>query len=95
MWVVAGVVSPFLLIAAQAIREGLDLAEINRIAGYDMWFLDRIATHILAYEGTDEAPDKWYWFEGNFEAYEQNKIERLGVDAATPHRSTHRKLTRD
>ncbi|WP_448262848.1 energy-dependent translational throttle protein EttA [Microbacterium aurum] len=62
---------------------------------HDRWFLDRIATHILAYEGTDEAPDKWYWFEGNFEAYEQNKIERLGVDAATPHRSTHRKLTRD
>ncbi|KAA9135031.1 energy-dependent translational throttle protein EttA [Microbacterium caowuchunii] len=62
---------------------------------HDRWFLDRIATHILAYEGTDENPDKWYWFEGNFEAYEQNKIERLGPDAATPHRSTHRKLTRD
>ena len=52
-------------------------------------------THILAYEGTDEQPDKWYWFEGNFEAYEANKIERLGPDAANPHRSTHRKLTRD
>jgi len=62
---------------------------------HDRWFLDRIATHILAYEGTDEAPDKWYWFEGNFEAYEANKIERLGADAATPHRSTYRKLTRD
>lgn len=62
---------------------------------HDRWFLDRIATHILAYEGTDEQPDKWYWFEGNFEAYEQNKIERLGPDAAKPHRSTHRKLTRD
>jgi ATP-binding cassette ChvD family protein len=62
---------------------------------HDRWFLDRIATHILAYEGTDENPDKWYWFEGNFEAYEQNKIERLGPDAAKPHRSTHRKLTRD
>ncbi|MPT13869.1 MAG: energy-dependent translational throttle protein EttA [Microbacterium sp.] len=62
---------------------------------HDRWFLDRIATHILAYEGTDEKPDQWYWFEGNFEAYEQNKIERLGPDAAKPHRSTHRKLTRD
>jgi ATP-binding cassette ChvD family protein len=62
---------------------------------HDRWFLDRIATHILAYEGTDEDPDKWYWFEGNFEAYEQNKIERLGPDAAKPHRSTYRKLTRD
>ncbi|QTV79699.1 energy-dependent translational throttle protein EttA [Microbacterium sp. NIBRBAC000506063] len=62
---------------------------------HDRWFLDRIATHILAYEGTDEDPAKWYWFEGNFEAYEQNKIERLGPDAAKPHRSTHRKLTRD
>jgi ATP-binding cassette ChvD family protein len=62
---------------------------------HDRWFLDRIATHILAYEGTDENPAQWYWFEGNFEAYEQNKIERLGPDAANPHRSTHRKLTRD
>lgn len=62
---------------------------------HDRWFLDRIATHILAYEGTDENPAKWYWFEGNFEAYEENKIERLGPDAAKPHRSTHRKLTRD
>jgi ATP-binding cassette ChvD family protein len=62
---------------------------------HDRWFLDRIATHILAYEGTDEDPDRWYWFEGNFEAYEQNKIERLGADAANPHRSTYRKLTRD
>ncbi|MGK3952726.1 energy-dependent translational throttle protein EttA [Microbacterium sp. I2] len=62
---------------------------------HDRWFLDRIATHILAYEGTDEDPDNWYWFEGNFEAYEENKIERLGPDAAKPHRSTYRKLTRD
>ncbi|QAY61466.1 energy-dependent translational throttle protein EttA [Microbacterium protaetiae] len=62
---------------------------------HDRWFLDRIATHILAYEGTDENPDRWYWFEGNFEAYEKNKIERLGPDAANPHRSTYRKLTRD
>ncbi|WP_460795630.1 energy-dependent translational throttle protein EttA [Microbacterium sp. GXF0217] len=62
---------------------------------HDRWFLDRIATHILAYEGTDENPAQWYWFEGNFEAYEANKIERLGPDAARPHRTTHRKLTRD
>jgi ATP-binding cassette ChvD family protein len=62
---------------------------------HDRWFLDRIATHILAYEGTPEDPDKWYWFEGNFEAYEANKIERLGPDAANPSRSTYRKLTRD
>ena len=65
------------------------------VVTHDRWFLDRIATHILAYEGTDENPAHWHWFEGNFEAYEQNKIERLGPDAAKPHRSTHRKLTRD
>lgn len=62
---------------------------------HDRWFLDRIATHILAYEGTDENPANWYWFEGNFDAYEANKVERLGVEAAKPHRSVYRKLTRD
>ncbi|MEX0151414.1 energy-dependent translational throttle protein EttA [Microbacterium sp. LMI1-1-1.1] len=62
---------------------------------HDRWFLDRIATHILAYEGTEENPDQWHWFEGNFEAYEANKIERLGPDAANPSRSSYRKLTRD
>ncbi len=62
---------------------------------HDRWFLDRIATHILSYEGTEDDPANWYWFEGNFEAYEENKIERLGPDAAKPHRSTYRKLTRD
>ena len=62
---------------------------------HDRWFLDRIATHILAYEGTEEHPGAWYWFEGNFDSYEANKIERLGADAALPHRSTYRKLTRD
>ncbi|WP_139416938.1 energy-dependent translational throttle protein EttA [Agromyces laixinhei] len=61
---------------------------------HDRWFLDRIATHILAYEGTDENPSYWHWFEGNFESYEENKIERLGPDAAKPHRSAYRKLTR-
>jgi ATP-binding cassette ChvD family protein len=62
---------------------------------HDRWFLDRVATHILAYEGDDEHPDRWYWFEGNFDAYEENKIQRLGADAAKPHRSTYRRLTRD
>ncbi|MBT1018261.1 energy-dependent translational throttle protein EttA [Canibacter sp. lx-72] len=62
---------------------------------HDRWFLDRIATHILAYEGTLENPASWYWYEGNFEGYEKNKIERLGADAAKPSRMTYRKLTRD
>ncbi|MFK5689782.1 energy-dependent translational throttle protein EttA [Ornithinimicrobium sp. LYQ92] len=65
------------------------------VISHDRWFLDRVATHILAYEGTDEEPAKWYWFEGNFDAYEENKVERLGADAARPHRVTYRKLTRD
>mgnify|MGYP000548278539 CR=1 FL=1 len=60
------------------------------ITSHDRWFLDRIATHILAYEGDS----KWFWFEGNFESYEKNKIDRLGADAARPHRATYRKLTR-
>ncbi|MCU1569676.1 MAG: transporter ATP-binding protein [Naasia sp.] len=62
---------------------------------HDRWFLDRIATHILAYEGTEDNPANWYWFEGNFDSYEQNKIERLGPEAARPHRSAYRKLTRN
>ena len=62
---------------------------------HDRWFLDRIATHILAYEGTEDDPAQWYWFEGNFQGYEQNKIERLGPDAANPAKSTYRRLTRD
>lgn len=64
------------------------------ITSHDRMFLDRIATHILAWEGTNENPGNWYWFEGNFEAYQKNKIERLGEEAAKPHR-IHRKLTRD
>jgi ATP-binding cassette ChvD family protein len=60
------------------------------VISHDRWFLDRIATHILAYEGES----KWFWFEGNFESYEENKISRLGIDAARPHRATYRKLTR-
>ena len=65
------------------------------VISHDRWFLDRVATHILAYEGDDEDPASWFWFEGNFESYEENKIERLGAEAARPHRVTHRKLTRD
>ena len=65
------------------------------VISHDRWFLDRVTTHILAYEGTEEDPSAWYWFEGNFESYEKNKIARLGEDAARPHRVTHRKLTRD
>lgn len=64
------------------------------IASHDRMFLDRIATHILAWEGTDENPGNWHWFEGNFDSYQKNKIERLGEEAAKPHR-LHRKLTRD
>lgn len=65
------------------------------VISHDRWFLDRVVTHILAYEGTEEEPANWYWFEGNFESYEKNKVERLGPDAAKPHRVTHRRLTRD
>lgn len=64
------------------------------ITSHDRMFLDRIATHILAWEGTDENPGNWHWFEGNFYSYQKNKIERLGEEAAKPHR-LHRKLTRD
>ena len=60
------------------------------VISHDRWFLDRIATHILAYEGDS----KWFWFEGNFESYEENKVARVGIDAARPHRATYRKLTR-
>jgi ATP-binding cassette ChvD family protein len=65
------------------------------VVSHDRWFLDRVATHILAYEGTEENPASWYWFEGNFASYEENKVSRLGADAARPHRVTYRKLTRD
>jgi ATP-binding cassette ChvD family protein len=65
------------------------------ITSHDRWFLDRVATHILAWEGDDEDPSRWFWFEGNFESYEKNKIDRLGAEAARPHRVTYRKLTRD
>ena len=61
------------------------------VVSHDRWFLDRVATHILAYEGDS----KWFWFEGNFADYEKNKVERLGIEATRPHRATYRKLTRD
>ena len=64
------------------------------ITSHDRWFLDRIATHILAWEGTDENPGAWYWFEGNFDSYQKNRVERLGEVAARPHQ-VYRKLTRD
>ena len=65
------------------------------VVSHDRWFLDRVATHILAFEGTEENPANWYWFEGNFESYQQNKVARLGEEAARPHRVTYRRLTRD
>jgi ATP-binding cassette ChvD family protein len=65
------------------------------VISHDRWFLDRTCTHILAWEGDDDNEAKWFWFEGNFGAYEENKVERLGAEAARPHRVTHRKLTRD
>ena len=64
------------------------------VVSHDRWFLDRVATHILAWEGTDDDPAQWFWYEGNFADYEQNKVERLGAEAARPHRVTHRRLTR-
>ena len=73
----------------------LDFPGCAVVTSHDRWFLDRIATHILAWEATDENPGQWFWFEGNFQSYEDNKIERLGADAARPHRVTHRRLTRD
>jgi len=65
------------------------------VISHDRWFLDRVSTHILAWEGDDTNSAHWYWFEGNFESYEKNKVERMGADAARPHAVTYRKLTRD
>ena len=64
------------------------------VTSHDRFFLDRVATHILAWEGTDDEPGRWFWFEGNFDDYQKNRVERLGPEAAKPHR-LHRKLTRD
>jgi ATP-binding cassette ChvD family protein len=65
------------------------------VISHDRWFLDKTATHILAWEGTDAEPAKWFWFEGGFSDYERNKVERLGAEAARPHRATYRRLGRD
>ncbi|OYN87822.1 energy-dependent translational throttle protein EttA [Parenemella sanctibonifatiensis] len=65
------------------------------VISHDRWFLDRIATHILAWEGNEQDQANWFWYEGNFADYEKNKIERLGEEAARPHAATHRRLTRD
>jgi ATPase subunit of ABC transporter with duplicated ATPase domains len=65
------------------------------VVSHDRWFLDRVATHILAWEGNADNPANWFWFEGNFADYEVNKVERLGEEAARPHSVTYRKLTRD
>ena len=73
----------------------LDFPGCAVVVTHDRWFLDRVATHILAYEGTPENPANWYWFEGNFDSYEKNKVERLGAEAARPSAVTYRKLTRD
>jgi ATP-binding cassette ChvD family protein len=73
----------------------LDFPGCAVVISHDRMFLDRVATHILSWEGDEENPARWFWFEGNFEAYEKNKIDRLGAEAARPHRVTYRKLTRD
>jgi ATP-binding cassette ChvD family protein len=73
----------------------LDFPGCAVITSHDRWFLDRTATHILAWEGDDVDPARWFWFEGNYESYEANKLERLGAEAARPHRVTYRRLTRD
>ncbi len=72
----------------------LEFPGCSVVISHDRMFLDRVATHILAWEGTDENPGNWHWFEGNFESYQENRVARLGEDAAQPHR-VHRKLTRD
>jgi ATP-binding cassette ChvD family protein len=73
----------------------LDFPGCAVVISHDRMFLDRVATHILAWEGEDDDPATWFWFEGNFESYEKNKVDRLGAEAARPHRVTYRKLTRD
>ncbi|MBL7491605.1 energy-dependent translational throttle protein EttA [Frankia sp. AgB1.9] len=73
----------------------LEFAGCAVVISHDRWFLDRVATHILAWEGDEQNPAKWFWFEGNFADYEANKLERLGLEAARPHRVTYRKLNRD
>jgi ATPase subunit of ABC transporter with duplicated ATPase domains len=79
----------------ESLEEALErFAGCSVVVSHDRWFLDRVATHILAWEGTDEEPGRWFWFEGNFESYQRNREERLGPEASKPHR-IHRKLTRN
>jgi len=73
----------------------LDFPGCAVVISHDRWFLDRVATHILAWEGTDDNDANWFWYEGNYADYEENKVDRLGVEAARPHRTAHRRLTRD
>ncbi|MBK9696006.1 MAG: energy-dependent translational throttle protein EttA [Propionibacteriaceae bacterium] len=73
----------------------LDFPGCAVVISHDRWFLDRVATHILAWEGTDADEANWFWYEGNYADYEEHKVARLGVEAARPHRTTHRRLTRD
>jgi ATPase subunit of ABC transporter with duplicated ATPase domains len=73
----------------------LDFPGCAVVVSHDRWFLDRVATHILAWEGDADDPARWFWFEGNFEDYERNKVQRLGEEAARPHAVTYRRLTRD
>jgi ATP-binding cassette ChvD family protein len=73
----------------------LDFPGCAVVVSHDRWFLDRVCTHILAWEGTEENPADWFWYEGNFADYEANKVSRMGAEAARPHRVTHRRLTRD
>ena len=73
----------------------LDFPGCAVVTSHDRWFLDRVVTHILAWEGDADDPANWFWFEGNYASYEENKVERLGIEAARPHRVTHRRLTRD
>ena len=72
----------------------LDFPGCAVVISHDRWFLDRVATHILAWEGNEADQAQWFWFEGNFADYEVNKLSRLGAEAARPHRATHRRLTR-
>jgi ATP-binding cassette ChvD family protein len=73
----------------------LDYPGCAMVISHDRWFLNRVATHILAWEGDADNPARWFWFEGNYDDYQANKVSRLGAEAARPHRTTHRRLTRD